>query len=639
MLAYAALPWLLRTPEDFRERCKALTAQTVNPGGMIRVLAQHALDASAAQILSRTIRRLQQEQADLSGLQPVRVGLLSNGTMDLAAASIVAAGARHGLLIDVTLGGFGQFYQDALNPQSQVRIARPDVVVLALDRRAFEFSFASDGQADADARVHRALGLVDDMRRGLQGGGDTTIIMQTLSEPPADLFGNASGLIGGTETAMVRDFNRRLLEAVRANGLDVLLDVGHIASSIGLSNWHDATHWHSSKLPFSPDFIPLYSDHLARTLAAIRGVSRRCLVLDLDNTLWGGVIGDDGLEGIALGQGSGTGEAFLEVQKTALALYDRGVILAVCSKNDAEQARLPFRSHPEMILREANISAFEANWQDKPANLKAIAASLNIGLDALVFLDDNPAERALIRRELPMVAVPELQDDPATFSETLLAGGYFEAIRHTGSDQDRNRYYADNAKRAELLSRVADMNEYLLSLKMVIGFEPFTALNRGRVAQLVNKTNQFNLTTQRYGEVEIAAFETNPEVFTLAVRLRDAFGDNGLISAVICGKHSGHWTIDTWVMSCRVLQRKVEHAVLNRIVASARREGVTTIIGRYRGTPRNGIVQDLYKSLGFQPCAGEAGEERWRLDLEHAGPIDVPMTEGTNDDSTHGRAT
>lgn len=258
-------------------------------------------------------------------------------------------------------------------------------------------------------------------------------------------------------------FNRGLTESLPGTQ-DMLLDAAHLADTVGLAEWHDPTLWNMAKLPFSSTFIPLYADHVCRLIAALRGKSRRCLILDLDNTLWSGVIGDDGVEGIIIGQGDATGEAHLDVQRAALALRGRGVVLAVSSKNTDETARTPFRRHPEMLLREEHIAVFQANWNDKATNIQAIAAELSLGLDAMVLLDDNPIERALVRRLLPQVAVPELPDDPALYARTLLAAGYFESLGISAEDMQRAAFYQDNARRVALRGQAGDVDAYLASL-------------------------------------------------------------------------------------------------------------------------------------------------------------------------------
>jgi FkbH-like protein len=399
------------------------------------------------------------------------------------------------------------------------------------------------------------------------------------------------------------------------------------SANVGLERWSEARHWHASKLTIAPDFIPLYADVVLRTVAAIYGKSRKCLVLDLDNTLWGGVIGDDGLAGIKLGQGSPTGEAFLAIQQLAKQLRSRGVILAVCSKNEEDAARSPFQSHPDMLLAESDIAVFQANWTDKASNLRAIAATLNIGIDALVFLDDNPAERMQVRRELPMVAVPELPEDPALYPQILAAAGYFETVSFSVEDKNRAEYYRSNAQRAEILNKTGDMQSYLRSLDMICEINPVDAMSRARSSQLINKSNQFNLTTRRYSEGEIEALETDVGAHLIQVRLTDKFGDNGIISVIIARNAEDGWAIDTWLMSCRVLGRRVEEAVLGHLATAARAAGAKTLSGAYIPSPKNRMVADHYQKLGFAPTgAAEDGTTSWSLDLETYAAPELPMT-------------
>jgi FkbH-like protein len=348
-------------------------------------------------------------------------------------------------------------------------------------------------------------------------------------------------------------------------------------------------------------------------------------VLDLDNTLWGGVIGDDGLSGINVAQGDARGEAFRAVQSCALALKRRGIVLAVCSKNDDATARLPFQSHPSMILKEEDIAVFVANWEDKATNLRRIARQLDIGVDALVLLDDNPAERALVRQLLPEVAVPEVGADPSTYVRALTCSGYFETISFTAEDLGRAEQYRANADRAALAEASGDLDSYLRSLAMEIEFKPFDEGGRKRVTQLINKTNQFNLTTRRYTEAQVTAMEQDAAYHTLQVSLRDRFGDNGMISVTICRAGPDAWEIDTWLMSCRVINRRVEDAVLNQIALAARAAGARHLVGEYIPTDRNGLVADLLARLGFVQAMGGAFAGRWVLDLDRFTELQVPI--------------
>jgi FkbH-like protein len=386
---------------------------------------------------------------------------------------------------------------------------------------------------------------------------------------------------------------------------------------------HDVVMWHRAKQEIAPRAAPFYGDLVARLVAASRGKSAKCLVLDLDNTLWGGVIGDDGMEGIVLGQGSAEGEAFVAVQAYAKGLAARGVALAVCSKNDDAVARAVFEQHPEMVLRMGDIACFVANWRDKASNIREIAATLRLGVDALVFVDDNPAERAQVRREVPEVRVVEVPEEPALVAGVIAASGYFESVGVTGEDLARSGQYAANLAREAMkpAGDGSDMAGYLQSLRMRLVWRRFDRVGLGRIAQLINKTNQFNLTTIRYGEDEVAGMIDAAGVCGLQFRLVDLFGDNGMIGVVILrDEGGGGWGIDSWLMSCRVLGRQVEAAMLGVVVEVARGLGARALRGRFVASGRNDMVREHYARLGFMPV-GEAFE----LVLDGFPAADVPM--------------
>jgi len=614
------LPWLAEAPEDFRQQVRSLTASNPASATLAQRLAGYRLDGNRLHMLGKAIAGFAAEDVAVT-----RLGVLSNGTVDLLLPALAASTLRHGVWLRVMGAAFGQVATEALNPASDINRARCRFVLLCLDHRGLPLTPTPGHSERACETVDTALRYVDSLCHGLRSASGCTVIVQTVPQVVSGLFGSVERNVPGTQQWLIDHYNREIRLRV-GNSPDLLLDAAVLAETVGLAQWQDPGQWSLGKFPFAHAVLPLYAEWVGRLIAAARGKSRKCLVLDLDNTLWGGAIGDDGLSGIVLGNGSPAGEAYLDIQQTALALRERGIVLAVASKNDDPVARGPFRSHPDMLLKEEHIAVFQANWHDKASNLEAIAATLNLGVDALVLLDDNPVERAQVREALPAVAVPELPADPALFGWVLLAAGYFEAIGFTTEDRHRAEQYQANAVRTQLLGATADLESYLQSLQMRAVCRPFDRVGRARITQLINKTNQFNLTVRRYTESEVEAFEQSSSGLTLQVRLIDRFGDTGMIAVVICVAQSVDWVIDTWLMSCRVLNRKLELAILNYIVSCASAAGVRALIGQYVGTERNGIVKDHYARLGFAPLVtGEPGS-RWQLEVGSYTAAAVPMS-------------
>lgn len=564
----------------------------------------------------------------------IRLALIGSSTLTHLVPAIRVAALRRGFRVEVFEGHYGMYHQELADPGSDLYQFHPDVVLIALDAQHVA------GSEGADAG--NALSTIQSCWKLAKEQLGAAIIQQTVLPIFPPVLGNNEQEMPASSASVVEAINHRLRAAARAAGVH-LLAVDTLAQLHGTHALFNSALWHRSKQEIHPTAGPLWGDHVGRLLAALRGLSFKCLVLDLDNTLWGGVVGDDGLEGILLGQGHAVGEAHIAFQRYASRLAARGVILAVCSKNDDANARAVFERHPEMVLRLNDIACFVANWQDKASNLRAIAKTLNIGLDSLVFADDNPFERNLIRQELPEVAVPELPEDPALYADALAQAGYFEALTLTSEDRERTLQYQANADRERLRENVTDMASYLRGLEMQLVWSPFDPVGLSRIAQLINKSNQFNLTTRRYTQDEIAEMMNNPRCLTLQLRLLDRFGDNGMISVII-GRIGDRQTLelDTWLMSCRVLGRQVEEATLNLIVEQARRRGLRRLAGFYLPTAKNSMVKEHYPRLGFALTdAAEDGSTIWSLDLDAWQPKStyIATVEGTFDHRTDLRAT
>lgn len=582
------------------------------------------LDRLAAQSLSL----LSDMEKARARLRPMRVALLASHTVDHLVPAIRVAGLQRGLALSVHAAPYGLYRQALLGEDPELASFAPQLVVLALDARDTPLQLPFDAtQEQVDAAV---AGRVEELRllwRRARERFAAQVVQQTLVTADPPIFGAFEALVPGAPNTVLERLNAAIRTAAREDGVLLMDLASHEMRRDYGDGLAEPVRWHQAKQLVSPNLAPLYGDQLARIAAASVGLSRKCLVLDLDNTLWGGVVGDDGLDGIQLGQGSPSGEAFLAFQHYVAMLSRRGIILAVCSKNDPAVAETAF-THSEMALQRSDIAAFVANWEDKAGNLRRIAAMLDIGLDSLVFVDDNPAERDIIRRELPEVAVPELPDDVADYPARLAAAGYFETVSFTSDDAARGRNYALNAERKSALNQATDMEGYLRGLEMVMHVTPIGSPQLTRCTQLINKTNQFNLTTRRYSEAEVERIANSPRALTLAIRLCDKFGDNGLISVVLARPDPAlspdELFIDSWLMSCRVLGRQVEHAVLQVLAEAASKAGYRALVGEYRPTERNGMVAEHYPNLGFEQYAGwqeaEPDASYWRYALEQSIP-------------------
>lgn len=440
-------------------------------------------------------------------------------------------------------------------------------------------------------------------------------IIQNNSEMPLEnTFGNLSVMHLNGVVNFVTKFNSKLISQIKIRNSIYIHDINKLSSDIGLKNWHDKLFWHSYKYALSYNVIPNYAHSLSKIIGAIFGKSKKCLILDLDNTLWGGVIGDDGLNGIQIGKETPLGESYSEFQSYIKELKSRGVLLAVCSKNDRDIAVEGF-NHPDSILKVDDFVSFFTNWMPKNNNILAIAKEINIGLDSIVFIDDNPAERALVRSELPSVEVPEVGEDIAKFIEILDGGKYFEPISLSDEDLKRTEYYKDNITRVKAKDNFSNYGAYLESLEMSAQISSFQAIYLDRITQLINKTNQFNLTSRRYSFDELKKISKSKGYISIFGKLEDKFGDNGIVSVIIGNVSNHNLDIDLWIMSCRVFKREMEFAMFDKLVDISLKHKVKTITGTYIKSDRNSIVKQLYPELGFELIHKEEQKNIWNLNV------------------------
>ena len=619
------LNWLPVAPDFPGDLRKALdTPDSAERLKKLASLAQYRLGFLETLQLGRALSEL--EPRPMEGFSHVRLAILASSTVDHLTPAIRVAGLRRGLLIDVYVGAYGQYRQEVLDASSGLHRFAPQIVLFSLTAREFMAKIPITASApEVEDTIAQSVDELRQLWRTTQEKFKATIVQQTFLDVTQPLFGSYDRLVPGSPSRVIGRLNNQIAET--ATGDDVLLlDVARASERNGIHAWFDVTRWLQGKLEISPQAAPLYGEHVARVVAAQRGLSKKCLVLDLDNTLWSGVVGDDGIDGIVLGEGSAEGEAHLSLQRYAKQLKERGVILAVCSKNDLATAESVFHEHPDMLLRRSDIAAFIANWDDKAENLRTIAQRLNIGLDSLVFVDDNPVERARIRESLPMVAVPELPPDPAHYANCLAEASYFEAVAFTSVDQQRAEQYATNTQREALRESSKSVDDFLRDLKMSVHFGPFTGIDLARVTQLINKTNQFNPTTRRYSKEEVASFSAMADTITLQFRLVDKLGDNGIVSVMILRpdvEQPQVLDVDCWVMSCRVFGRELEFEAMTIAVEEARRRSAQELRAEYVPSAKNAIISELYPSLGFVPASQAPrphGATWWSLELANYTP-------------------
>ena len=540
-----------------------------------------------------------------------RIALLSDAATQQFVPVLRALFHENGVNVEVYEGAFDGIELEALNPDSGLYRFKPDVIVLALATQALRNRFFHDSRGDF---AEESLKRIEHLWKSLRSRTSAQILQFNYVMPYERVFGNFDVQAPQTLYASVGRLNLALAKAASAMSSVNIVDVEGISSEVGRAGWFDDRLWNMTKAFCRLEHLPLVCQSVADIVLTLMGRIRKCVVLDLDNTLWGGVVGDLGHLGVEIGA-HGDGEAFFHFQSYLLELKRRGIILAVCSKNELENAVRPFEENPDMVLRRNDIAVFVANWDNKADNIRTIRERLNIGLDSMVFVDDNPFERNLVRELVPEVIVPEMPEDPADYVRYLSSLNLFETTSFSAEDARRADQYKEEADRLELRASVTDVSEYLRSLEMKIKVARFDAENLVRIAQLTQRSNQFNLTTERLNEDQCRALMLDVEGWTpLYASLSDRFGDHGLISVVTLEHGPEALRISNWLMSCRVLSRGVEDFVLGKVVEVARKLGVPRINAEYIPSAKNGMVKDFYARMGFQEVSNENGRTQWVLE-------------------------
>mgnify|MGYP002767022985 FL=1 len=513
---------------------------------------------------------------------------------------------------------YGQYWQDAMFDNPELAEFAPDLIYIhTTNRNIAEYPAVGDSREKTGQLIKDTYEHFRVMWEKLKETYGCVIIQNNFEFPYYRLLGNMDAVNSNGRVAFVNRLNALFAEYAAANENFYLQDIQYLSACYGLDKWGDSFYWHMYKYALCVPAIPTLSYNLANIIKSVYGKNKKAYVLDLDNTLWGGVVGDDGPENIEIGQETSMGQVYAEFQSYLKEQKQIGIMLNVSSKNEEENA-LAGLSRPDSVLKPDDFMIIKANWEPKSKNVAEIAAELNIGTDSLVFVDDNPAEREIIRQNLPGVAVPEM-DKPEEYLKTLDRSGFFEVTGLSEDDTKRNEMYKANQERKKMQDNFADYGEYLKSLDMKAEIGAFVPLYMARIAQLTNKSNQFNLTTKRLSQADIEHMAEDTSYITLYGKLADKFGDNGVVSVVIGKIKEDALHIDLWLMSCRVLKRDMEFAMMDRLTEECKKRGIARIYGYYYPTAKNKMVENFYGLQGFTlKNRDDEGNAEWEYEIPAA---------------------
>ncbi|OYU85074.1 MAG: hypothetical protein CFE24_03700 [Flavobacterium sp. BFFFF2] len=552
---------------------------------------------------------------DFSSFKTTKVALLGDTSTQFLNVALRGFAFEKSLHLDVWEADFDQIDLQISDPTSELYEFEPEVVIIYQSSHKLLQRYNKSKEEKRANLANIELEKLQHYLSNLASHTQAKVVVYNYAEIDDTVFGNFANKLEWSYLYQLRKLNYLLMDYASTNPNLFIADLSSVQNLLGKSNMFQPSVYINTEMVLSLESLPYVAARTLDILLAFTGRMNKCLILDLDNTTWGGIIGDDGIENIQIGS-LGIGKAFTELQYWAKKLKERGIILAICSKNTESVAKEPFEKHPDMVIRLDDISVFVANWENKADNIRQIQAILNIGFDSMVFLDDNPFERNLVRQNLPQVCVPELPEDPSEYLEYIYSLNLFETLSFSNEDKERTKLYQVEAQRASVQMKFTNEDDFLSSLEMVSAVEPFNKFNRPRVSQLSQRSNQFNLRTVRYTEEDIERMSNQEGHYTFSFGLEDKFGDNGLICVIILEKKSDQEVfIDTWFMSCRVLKRGMENFVLNTIMTFAKENGFDTVVGEYIPTAKNQMVAGHYESLGFT-----AHESVWHLDATNYEP-------------------
>ena len=552
---------------------------------------------------------------DFSELPKIKIAVLGDSSTQFLAQTLRGVGFERGYDLVLWEADFNQVERQVFDPASDLYACAPEIVVIFQSSHTLLGKFNTQHPDLHSGFASREVEGITNLYSAIRAVTQAKVIIYNYTEIDDSVFGNYANKVERSFLFQLRKLNYELMVCSSTNADLHVCDISTIQNYTGKATLFRPSLYINSGMVLSLDVLPMVAAKTIDIIHAFRGGSKKCLIVDLDNTLWGGIIGDDGIENIQIGS-LGIGKAYSEFQYWIKKLKHRGIIIAVCSKNTESIAKEPFEKHPDMVLRLDDIAVFIANWEHKAENIRRIQGILNIGFDSMVFVDDNPCERDAVRENIPSLCVPELPEDPAEYLEYLYQLNLFETVSLSEEDAERTQQYQTEAKRSILQRQFTNEDDFLKSLNMVSTVEPFNKFNTPRVAQLSQRSNQFNLRTIRYTNADIATIAQSNEHSTFAFSLADKYGDNGLICVVIL-RETGDRSlfVDTWLMSCRVLKRGMEHFVFDTIARFALQRGIAYLVGQYIPTDRNDIVKDHYSRLGFEESNGY-----WRFQLDHYTP-------------------
>lgn len=549
----------------------------------------------------------------------IRIAFLTSFTIEPLIPFFEAECYKLKLVPEIYVAGYNQYQQQILNYESELYKFNPEILILAVRQQELcpklVDSFLELSSEEINNEISNVLNTFQSLLDTFRKNSNARVIVHNFDIPAFPAVGILDYQYEMGQENTFRKINERLVEILKKHRDIYLFDYNRLTSLVGKLNWHDERLWFLAKAPISGKNLIYLAKEYMRFIKPMKGLNRKCLVLDLDNTLWGGILEEDGIEGIKLGFNF-PGNIFLNFQKEILKLYSKGIILAINSRNIQEDVIGVLERHPYMLLRKKHFSAMRINSQSKDQNMKELADELNIGLDSLVFFDDNPIERELIKQSLPEVLTVDVPEDPSLFSDTLKSLSDFEILNFCEEDKRKGQLYQTQIARKELMQKSKSIEDFYRSLKMKVDIRLADKFAIPRLSQMTQKTNQFNLTTKRYSENEISSFYNSKDSRVYYLRLIDKFSDNGIVSLIIIKINGTIWEIDTFLMSCRVLQRTIEDAFMAFIFDEAKKNNVKYLIGRYILTKKNCLVKNLYKKYGFKCVSQSNNEAIWRLEVK-----------------------